>query len=249
MKQNASLFNDTFNQSIIRALEKNQAISETFPEWGKLHIDRRLPFLCLYRRPTQQNDSGTEQLLLGQASYIMVREEDAECNGFRSLIMNIMKVLSSHYENALLFELWSEDVSDIELEDIELIPLLLAIKTSRHHAPIAMLEQFERALLEIPIENNERIITLDYTKRCSPQNMTPVFNNKKFNSGENSDNRSYWVGLCITSIYRLGDEVFPYILRNMQRWLTLVLRRSFFTFTHSYTVHKTAIVSNHQMTF
>jgi len=240
MKQNASIFNEAFNQSIIRSLEKNQAINEIFPDWGRIHIDRRLPFLCLYRRPTQHNDSGTEQLLLGQASYIMVREEDAESKGFRSLIMNIMKVLSSHYSNALLFEIWSEDVSDIEMEDIELIPLLLAIKTSKHHAPIAMLEQFERALLEIPIENNERIITLDYTKHCSPQYMTPVFNNKKFNSGGNSDNRSYWVGLCITSIYRLGDEVFPYILRNMQRWLTLVLRRSFFTFTHSYTVHKPA---------
>ncbi len=242
MKKNASVFSEKFNQSVIRALEKNQAIRKIFPGWGKLHIDRRLPFLCLYRRPAQQNDSGTEQLLLGQASYILVREEDADCRGFQSLIKNIMMVLSTHFDNALLFELWSEDVSDIELEDIEQIPLLLAIKTSRHYAPLAMLEQFERALLEIPFEtlfeNSERIITLDYKKHCHPPDMSPVFNNKEFNNENHNNNRSYWVGLCITSIYRLGNEVFPYILRDMQHWLTFVLRRSFFTFTHSYTVHK-----------
>jgi len=238
MKKNISIFSDEFNQSLCRALENKQAVREKFPGWGKLHIDRRLPFLCLYRQPSHQKDSGTERLLLGQASYILIREEDADCSGFRSLIKAIMKVLSAHYGNALLFELWSEEVSGVQQEVVEQIPLLLAIKTTRHHAPLAMLEQFESALLEIPFKNYKRSIALDYEKQCHPPKMSPIFNNKEFNDQDFKNHCCYWVGLSITPIYRQRGEIFPYVLRDMQHWLTVVLRRSFYTFTHCFTKHK-----------
>jgi len=238
VNNDSSIFTNEYNQQICSALEKGQAVRKKFPIWGKLHIDRRLPFLCLYRRPAAHTDSGTEQLLLGQASYILVREEDADCGGFHTLIKTIIKIMSSHYSSALLFELWSEELAEIQLEKIEQHPVTLAIKTTKHHAPQEMLEQMESALLEVPFGTRKRIITLEYKKQCHPPSMRPLFSNKEFNDKNFKDNCCYWVGLSLTTIYRQGSEIFPYILRDLHHWLTLVLRRSFFIFAHCYTKHK-----------
>jgi len=245
MITSTSIFNHTFNQRVCNSLEKDQLVRHKFPVWGTLHIDRRLPFLCIYRQPHNRDDAGTEQLLLGQASYILIREQDADCEGFLSLIAEIMKVLSKHYSNALLFELWSEDVIDYQLDNIEQQPIVISIKTTKHHAPLHMLEHLESALLEVPIKFENISIKLNYSDKCQPPNMMSLGNNSQFNPVEASNNTYFWVGLGLNSVYRNSTELFPYILRDVQRWITQVLRRSFFIFTDHYTQHKPA--HHHQL--
>ncbi len=84
------IFNDDFITKVCADLNENRPVRYKFPLWGRIHIDRRLPFLCIYRRPAGRSDKGTERLLLGQASYILLREEDADCSAFRKLVKAIM---------------------------------------------------------------------------------------------------------------------------------------------------------------
>ena len=53
------------------SLESGKPVRQKFKDWGRLHIDRQLPFLCVYRRPVDHSDAGTKQLLLGEAAYIL----------------------------------------------------------------------------------------------------------------------------------------------------------------------------------
>ncbi len=53
-------------------LGKGEAVRFKLPGGGRLHIDRPLPFLCVYRRPEGHADTGTEQLLTSQAAYLIV---------------------------------------------------------------------------------------------------------------------------------------------------------------------------------
>ena len=241
MDNTAPLFSTAFTQTICEHLKNEQAVRENFPVWGRLHIDRPLPFLCIYRRPTNTPDHGTEQLLLGQASYILIQEKDADTDEFRTLVSSIMETLVAQYGNALLFELWATEVPNNQQEKrIEKQIVSLAIESTSHHAPLEMLEQLENALLEIPYKSPNRTISLQYKQDIHPPQMKPIIEKWKFSDEELDKNHCYYIGLGVSAVYRQGLELFPYILRDLHHWLTLVLRRSFFTFTQHYTDHISA---------
>jgi glutathione synthase len=49
-------------------------VRRALPGWGRLHIDRQLPFLCVYRRLPQDDNSKFERLIMGEASYLITRD-------------------------------------------------------------------------------------------------------------------------------------------------------------------------------
>ena len=57
--------------SVCQRLARNQRVRRTLPNKGRLHIDRQLPFLCVYRQPPNYDDAGTERLVKGEASYLV----------------------------------------------------------------------------------------------------------------------------------------------------------------------------------
>ena len=81
--------NDAFIQEVSSALDENKPIRRRFTGWGRLHIDRKLPFLCIYRRPQNSRDKGTDELILGQANYILVDEVRAKTAVFKKLLQCI----------------------------------------------------------------------------------------------------------------------------------------------------------------
>lgn len=62
---------DKLISAIIAQLTRNSKVRRNLPEWGRVHIDRQLPFLCVYRQPPLRPDSATERLVLGEASYLL----------------------------------------------------------------------------------------------------------------------------------------------------------------------------------
>ena len=44
---------DSLVKSVCRRLRRNLRVRRTLPGNGRLHIDRQLPFLCVYRRPAE----------------------------------------------------------------------------------------------------------------------------------------------------------------------------------------------------
>ncbi|MEW6981225.1 flavohemoglobin expression-modulating QEGLA motif protein [Colwelliaceae bacterium 6471] len=225
------LVSDEFIKSVCADLKDNKPIREALPQWGRIHIDRRLPFVCLYRRPNDLPDKDTKQLLLGQASYIFVREADAEHDSFKALLKAIMSNLSAAFGCALLFELWSEQANDTE-DDNHSSPLF-NIQAMAQRAPDVMLEELETELLAIPFKYSKSEVFLNYSKHSHPPLMAEIFNEQEL-----KENEIYWVGLGINPIYRQAEKRLPYILKHLHRWLTLALRRSFYRFTRQYTSHR-----------
>ena len=232
MKSNCLLFNDDFIKKVCADLTENRPIRLKFPHWGRIHIDRRLPFLCIYRRPAGRPDKGTGRLLLGQACYILVREEDADCDGFKALVKAIMSNLSADFGSSLLFELWSDETNEIEEQDDQ--SAKFNIKAKKHQVPYAMLEELENALLAIPFKNRSVKVSLDYSAQCDPAYMQPLLSHDEFPES------CCWVGLSIKPIYRQREQQLPYLLRHFHRWLTQALQRSFYIFIHHHTRQRPA---------
>ncbi|CAN5736387.1 flavohemoglobin expression-modulating QEGLA motif protein [soil metagenome] len=85
-------------------LAAGKPIRRTIEGGGRLHIDRPLPFLCVYRAPPQP-DPGTADLVRTQASYLIAPA------GFdpTEMIDAITSALAKQCGACLLLELWAGD--------------------------------------------------------------------------------------------------------------------------------------------
>ena len=94
--------------SICTRLAANQRVRRALPDWGRLHIDRQLPFLFLYRRPLEREDPGTNRLILGQASYLMTTWKPPQRKQIKELVRGLTTTLMPHFGAFLVIEVWSD---------------------------------------------------------------------------------------------------------------------------------------------
>ena len=62
---------DRLIKTVSARLSRNERVRRTLPGKGRLHIDRQVPFLCVYRQPPDYEDAGTERLVKGEATYLI----------------------------------------------------------------------------------------------------------------------------------------------------------------------------------
>ncbi len=67
-------------------LEENKRVRRNLPVWGRVHIDRQLPFLCVYRRPVRGDDAGTERLVTSEAAYLIASGAGSLQAGLTALV-------------------------------------------------------------------------------------------------------------------------------------------------------------------
>ena len=99
-----------FVSKVSRRLVDNKRVRRNLPIWGRVHIDRQLPFLCIYRRPTRRPDIGTERLIMGQPAYLTASSHKSLSGGLSELVQQIAKTMSGVFGSFLIIEIWSEEM-------------------------------------------------------------------------------------------------------------------------------------------
>lgn len=87
-------------ETICENLAENKPVSVELPKNGLLHIDKQLPFICVYRY--KKPDVYFARLLKTQASYLIV-EENIDIT---HLLEAIRLITSKNYDAFLILELW-----------------------------------------------------------------------------------------------------------------------------------------------
>ena len=217
---------DKLIATIGETLARNELVRCDLPDSSRLHIDRQLPFLCVYRRPLKRDDNGTERLLLGEASYLLATSRERHYSELVLLVNEIAQQQSKHYGAFLLFELWSAE------PDAEKTLPLFHIYAPKHATPQHVLEELETELLSIRIEGQTSQVELSYHNTIHPPDLKPLFTNEKQNF--------ITIGLKVNPIYRdaKSGELYPFELRELHHKLARVLKRTFYTFTHSHTTQR-----------
>lgn len=88
-------------------LEDNEPVRRTLRGGGRLHVDRQLPFLCVYRAREEGGDAGTRRLVTGEAAYLVgpgAPEFEAQ---LLELVQVVARTQSRHFGGFLLLELWA----------------------------------------------------------------------------------------------------------------------------------------------
>ena len=96
---------DSLINEIEDRLSKGKQVRRVLPLDGRLHIDRTLPFLVVYRQPHNYSDKGTERLVKGEASYLIISDDPRIKSSFTKLLRTIVKTLSKECKAFLIIEI------------------------------------------------------------------------------------------------------------------------------------------------
>jgi uncharacterized protein (TIGR02421 family) len=170
---------------------------------GRLHVDRPLPFLCLYRRPIDRDDPGTADLVRTQASYLVAGAAD----DVSSIVGAVVETLSRVAGACLLLEIWTGADATA--------PVRIHVPDSeRLTTTVQALADALRAM-ELPIGR----LDVELSAPAAPPGMARL---------GPPDAR---VGVELPPVFRAGAVVYPLVLRALQRELQRALQRTFFEFS------------------
>lgn len=220
-----------------RLLEQGQ-IRLKFSDGGQLSLDRRLPFLCLYRRPVDAPDAGTEKLLLGEAAYFLASAAEAQQPELSTLVQSIIELMSGEFGAFLLLEIWSaseeEVASAVDIESGEPLPLRPAF-TIHHHirrVPHETVDALAQALRSIKVQRQPAQVEIVVSSKPAPAMLPLAVSPSAVKARD-----CFFLGLEVLPIYRnrASGEIYPAILRALRRGVGQALKQAFFSFTQTHT--------------
>lgn len=94
---------ETFDQ-LLERLASGRAIRRTLVGGGRIHVDRPLPFLVLYRPPEGHSDPGTEQLVNTAPSYVIAPAGKDHASGALAFVPALVEAMRPTFGAFLLVE-------------------------------------------------------------------------------------------------------------------------------------------------
>jgi hypothetical protein len=145
-----NLISPEFITEVCHRLADDKQVRRTLPKNGRLHIDRSLPFLCVYRRPLKQPDQGTSRLVEGEASYLIYSESGKFKKEISDLLNSVVNILAMKYGAFLIIEIWATTIySDPCNSEINLPCPEFQIRIPPGKIPTETVESLENGLKRI----------------------------------------------------------------------------------------------------
>ena len=227
------LIPEQYLDSLRARLEENKRVRRKLPLWGRVHIDRQLPFLCVYRKPKGRTDTGTQKLLFGEASYVTASGSASFYPGVHKLIKQIAETQTKYFGRMLIVEIWTgyENDESQKQEAQESKPLFTIHATSNKDIR-SIAEEFESSLKHIKLQKKNVEAVIKDVDSVAPAGLKPLFTLKELKKYDID-----FIGLEINPIYRnkKTGTVYPLILRILHRSLARVLKQNFFKYSKHYT--------------
>ena len=233
MKTNGQPITGKFIQEVCERLAEDKRVRRTLPEQGRLHIDRKLPFLCVYRRSRSGADPGTDQLVKGEASYLIAPSGDAYNKSVTALVRALAATQSKIPGAFLIIEIWTREPPTTILDpDQGRTAPSFRIFVPPDRIPVETVESLKNALTRVVISKNRAKVGTVYNSRTWPSGLTRLIGIKdiqKYNC--------FLMGLEISPVYRDPDtgDLYPLVLKKMHRGLSMAFKKCAFEFSHKRT--------------
>lgn len=227
-----------FVDLICRRLRDSERVRRTLPLWGRVHIDRPLPFLCVYRRPTRRDSAGSERLVTSEASYVICSGSPRMHSRLSELVSSVSEILVGQFGACLVLEIWDAPptVPEAPVTTAKLVPQFRLLAT-REASDESFTECLETALGRVKLGRCKAKVAVQSAGKSCPRSMRPLLD-----ATVAAEMGCLLYGLEVSPIYRSAEtgEVFPTVLRRFRRGLSLALRRSFYDFSREHTTHRPA---------
>jgi uncharacterized protein (TIGR02421 family) len=217
----------------VERLAQGQRVRRTLPGHGRIHIDRTLPFLVVYRRPPHHIDPGTERLVKGEASYLIASGTRSLHAGLSDLVRGVVGTLAAECESFLIIEIWSAPklARNENLAEISVKPGF-RIVTAPSFSPSKTVDALEIALKRIKILKHSSHVEVIYEKHTHPPGLPSLVS-----VNEARLMNCFVLGLEIQPIFHRAEpeDILPLVLRTLHRRLSVALKRAAFEFARQRT--------------
>ena len=232
-KIHSSGISDQFIRTVKKRISEGKRVRRNLPDWGRLAVDRSLPFLCVYRRPSRSKDDSTFRLVTSEASYLTCSAHSRQHDGIRRLVSAIYKTQTEKYGRFMLLEIWSgsRTVAPGGFTKESQRPSF-TIFAPRENGYEFLSDKLEETLGKIKIGSLRANVTTVEKKQRWPKGMKPILSNEVA-----ANDNVILFGLEVSPIFFdiESDELYPVLLRELRRKLSISLRRFFFDFARSST--------------
>lgn len=221
MKRPAELGGERIAE-IVERLEADRPVRRAMPEWGRLHVDRQLPFLVVYRRPADGSDPGTDRLVVGFASYLQA-STGSDPRDVAALVEAVARVMTRAFGAFLLVEIWAG-------EDGPSQPVGQPAYRVRHHRDPRLagtIDELVAALGSQKVLRQRPLVGGGDCTRIAPPRMKPLFTRRQLDAMG-----AHLVGIEVAPVYRDGSgEVYPIAVRQFARRIAASVDRAAYQFT------------------
>lgn len=219
-------------------LADNKRIRRTLPLEGRVHIDRQLPFLAVYRQPVGRADPGTGRLVVAEASYLIASGDRRMRSSLVELTAGIVETLTEQFGAFLLIEIWAAaDESNGEATGAMPPRPGFRIAAPRRKRLRGIVDELETQLARVRIAKRRAGVSVAMGGKLAPPGMSPILT-----ASLARQLGCDVLGIEVQPIYsdlQAGEE-FPLIRRAMVRQLGRALKHAFFAYSRDYTTHRPA---------
>jgi len=230
---------DALIEIITGRLASGKRVRRRLPGRGRINIDRPLPFLCIYRFPSDRADRGTAHLIIGEGSYLIAESDEKSETSLSALVESVTKILADNFGAFLIIEIWSaQDSSEDNSPGIFFkSKAKFRIFTAKAEDTVSTVEVLSKALLSLNIPGFKNEVEIKEGGIASPPGMTSLLT-----SSATENISCLLIGLEVPLIYRDPEsgEIYPVILRLLHRKLSQAFQQAFFDFAHVQTSQKPA---------
>jgi uncharacterized protein (TIGR02421 family) len=228
---------DDLISTVGQKIAEGKRVRRSLPEYGRLHIDRPLPFLALYRKPAEASDPGTEQLVTTEASYLYASGSRDVRGNLRKLTLSVCEPAAARFGRVFLLEIWSRPPAHPPVAGPKgpvAAPGFRIFCAPSSESLNDLQEVLARELGRIKLLGRQAEVELVTQPRDFPDRVKPLFTKP-----EAAEHHLVQLGIEIEPVYQTEDRdsVYPEVLRALRARLGRVLKYGFFQFADRYTSH------------
>jgi len=222
-------------EAIAAAIRERVAASapvrRRLPGYGRLHVDRPLPFIAVYVGPEDRPDAGTNQLVTTEASYLYASIKKGGRKRAATLVRALAETVRPSFGNQFL-------IVSIGSRPPEHPPVLESTKESPQPAfrvfaqgtgydVDSIVEVLERHLKAIEVGGRRAAVEIVQNGGEFPHRDRPLLN-----KAEMSELGCAQITIEVEPIYQMvgGTDVYPALLKRLRRQLGRALKHLFFHF-------------------
>jgi uncharacterized protein (TIGR02421 family) len=238
----------------IALLAEDKPVRLSLAGGGRLHLDRRVPFLCVYRRLGGDLDPGTEQVVAAKTAYLIIPSEPRQAAQAIQLLRALVEQLSKHFGTFLLIEVWSaplaaDNGAELNGDGLNGFPTpRFQVMTPASRIPRATVESLSKSLGKNVLPFGAAEIVMCSAGGLAPPGLKPLVRLSELRQWN-----CFLLGLVVRPVYRdeATRQISPTALRSVRRSVHTALRQAFFTFSrqraagrskHYYTLGRRSIV-------
>jgi uncharacterized protein (TIGR02421 family) len=239
-KAATGLITEAFVASACQQLKDGKSLRRKIEPRGRIHVDRPLPFLVVYRRPKDRADADTDRIVLGEASYLVASGDKKIQKSLSSLVEGVAGTLAESFGAFLIIELWSaESETDGGTKDatVDALPRsgFRIIRRKKKAGLASTLETLEAALSEVRLKGEfARVETVSMVS-VRPPGMAPLI------AADRAEQLGIHVlGIEVQPVYRdpATGEGLPLVRRALHKGFSRALKRAVYEFTRRRTSHR-----------